>query len=81
MALDNAAADAVAAQIAADIAALPKPTASSTDYLQAVVRRIFAGIVANAEVSTTVQAGTTANGVTAGGASVPVTGTTAGTVA
>src|SRR3990167_6952149 len=46
-----AAADAVAAQIAVDIAALPKAAAGSTDYLQSFVRRIFAGIVANIEIN------------------------------
>ena len=86
MPLNNAAADAVAALIADDFTNPASPnyvdpaTASSAAYWRNAVRRIFAGIAANAVVNTTISGGAVATGVTAGGASVPVTGATAGTV-
>jgi len=80
MPLNAAAADAVAAQIVADVLALPKATATSQDYWQAAVRRIFAGVALNAVVNT-VDAVASVSGVTVGaGVSGPGTGTGVGTV-
>lgn len=62
MPLNDAAADAVAADIAAELQALPRGEEQSSEALQIVVRKIFAGIVANAAVvgTTTVAGGSSA---------------------
>ena len=57
--------------------------AAAKEQVAAIFRacaKVVPHIVSNAVVSTTISLGTTANGVTAGGASVPVTGSTTGTV-